>query len=106
MRNHRFCVASIVVLLMIVLASCTQSQPTSTSETFSTPLAESTVVPTTSSPNEPTATVTERQNEVPQGSSEAASAYSDLPQSQTPEGYYVLGDPAAPTIMTHYSDFL
>ncbi len=32
--------------------------------------------------------------------------YAALPQSTTPEGYHVLGDPHAPIVMTHYSDFL
>lgn len=36
----------------------------------------------------------------------AASAYADIPQSTTAEGYQVLGDPAAPVVLTHYSDFL
>ena len=27
-------------------------------------------------------------------------------QSTTPEGYYVLGDPAAPVTLTFYSDFI
>ena len=33
-------------------------------------------------------------------------AYAALPQSRTPEGYYVLGKPDAPVVMQHYSDFL
>lgn len=32
--------------------------------------------------------------------------YAALPQSRTPEGYYVLGEADAPIIMQHYSDFL
>ena len=32
--------------------------------------------------------------------------YASLPQSTTAEGYYVLGKPDAPVVMTHYSDFL
>ena len=32
--------------------------------------------------------------------------YAGLPRSTTPEGYYVLGDPAAPVTLTFYSDFI
>ena len=32
--------------------------------------------------------------------------YAPIPQSKTPEGYFVLGRPDAPLVMQHYSDFL
>jgi hypothetical protein len=32
--------------------------------------------------------------------------YASLPQSTTADGYYVLGKPDAPVVMTHYSDFV
>lgn len=32
--------------------------------------------------------------------------YAGIQQSQTAEGYYMLGDPAAPVVLMHYSDFL
>ncbi len=32
--------------------------------------------------------------------------YARIPQSKTPEGYFVLGRPDAPLVMQHYSDFL
>lgn len=32
--------------------------------------------------------------------------YADIAQSRTAEGYYVLGDPNAPVVLTYYSDFL
>jgi len=32
--------------------------------------------------------------------------YAGLPQSKTPEGYYVLGDTNAPVTLTFYSDFI
>src|SRR3712207_6398634 len=35
-----------------------------------------------------------------------ARKYAALPQGRTPEGYYVLGRPDAPVVLTHYSDFL
>jgi protein-disulfide isomerase len=35
-----------------------------------------------------------------------ASKYAGIPQSKTEDGYYVLGDPNAPVVLTHYSDFL
>lgn len=34
------------------------------------------------------------------------SAYADIPQGVTAEGYQYLGDPAAPVTMVMYSDFL
>lgn len=32
--------------------------------------------------------------------------YGVLPQSKTAQGYYVLGQPDAPVVLTYYSDFL
>ncbi len=32
--------------------------------------------------------------------------YAAFPQSTTPEGYYVLGQPDAPVLIQYYSDFL
>lgn len=32
--------------------------------------------------------------------------YAGIAQSKTAEGYYMLGDPTAPVVLTHYSDFL
>ena len=32
--------------------------------------------------------------------------YASFPQSTTPEGYYVLGQPDAPVLIRYYSDFL
>ncbi len=43
---------------------------------------------------------------VPSATDAPVSRYADLPQSQTAEGYHVLGDLAAPVAMNHYSDFL
>ena len=36
----------------------------------------------------------------------AVSAYVTLPQSRTPDGYFMLGEPDAPILIQHYSDFL
>ena len=36
----------------------------------------------------------------------AVEGYAALPQSKTPEGYYVLGDPNAPATITFFSDFI
>jgi hypothetical protein len=36
----------------------------------------------------------------------AAGPYADIPQGRTPEGYQLLGDPAAPVTLVMYSDFL
>jgi hypothetical protein len=38
--------------------------------------------------------------------SSPATIVAALPQSKTAEGYYVLGEPNAPVVMNHYSDFL
>lgn len=32
--------------------------------------------------------------------------YAGIAQSKTAEGYYMLGNPTAPVVLTHYSDFL
>lgn len=32
--------------------------------------------------------------------------YAGIAQSKTAEGYYMLGEPDAPVVLTHYSDFL
>ena len=61
----------------------TRTSPTSTAATLP---------PTTTAPAAQTAA--------------AASLYVTLPQSRTPEGYFVLGEPDAPILIQHYSDFL
>jgi hypothetical protein len=43
---------------------------------------------------------------LPTAAGSTTDEYAAIPQSRTAEGYYVLGDPNAPVVMTHYSDFL
>jgi hypothetical protein len=40
------------------------------------------------------------------GAAAASSPFATIAQSQTEEGYWVLGDPAAPALIQFYSDFL
>ncbi len=42
----------------------------------------------------------------PASAAVTVAGYAALPQSKTPEGYYVLGDPNAPATITFYSDFI
>ncbi|MDP9309814.1 MAG: hypothetical protein M3R24_02785 [Chloroflexota bacterium] len=53
-----------------------------------------------------TATTTAKAPSTGASAAVAAEGYAALPQSKTPEGYYVLGDPNAPATMTFYSDFI
>ena len=39
-------------------------------------------------------------------SADVSQRYAGIAQSVTTEGYYQLGDPAAPVVLMHYSDFL
>ena len=73
---------------LLGLAACGAARATTTGETVSTspPIGEA-----------------------PAGTGQATvltRTYSDLPQSRTPEGYYVLGRADAPVLIQHYSDFL
>jgi protein-disulfide isomerase len=93
----------------------------------STPAATNTTVPTHTLAAAPSATIAQGQpaTDVPRtavvtatetalsspsatstGAARPGSIYAALSQSKTAEGYYVLGQPNAPIVMTYYSDFL
>ncbi len=88
---------SIILLLgvLVLLAACgsTNQRPAETSNSKPAPIA------TMASP-----AVTESTTSAM--TSDHLSTYAGIPQSQTSEGYHVLGDPNAPVVLTHYSDFL
>jgi hypothetical protein len=85
---------SLVLLVgVLVLAACGNTER-SASLTPTAPLASA----PPSAEGQPSAT--------PTAQNSLAGKYADIPQSQTEQGYYVLGEPDAPVIMTHYSDFL
>jgi protein-disulfide isomerase len=82
--------SSVVLPSASAASTSVATQPRATSEaTTASPAAASTTI---------TATATEL--------ARADRPYATLPQSRTPEGYYVLGQPDAPITLTHYSDFL
>ncbi len=85
---------SLVLLVgVLVLAACGNAERS----TSLTPTAPPASAPP-SAEGQPTAT--------PTAPSNLADKYTDIPQSQTEQGYYVLGEPDASVVMTHYSDFL
>jgi hypothetical protein len=87
--------------MLALLAACGNAEMR-TEQIQIAPATLPTATPTTSpsaASAQPTAT--------PAASAAAgASKYAGIPQSKTADGYYVLGDPNAPVVLTHYSDFL
>jgi len=73
-------------------------------------VAVATITPTTAAPSPQTAqasAASAQPTATPAASAAAgASKYAGIPQGKTADGYYVLGDPNAPVVLTHYSDFL
>jgi glucose/arabinose dehydrogenase len=117
--SHRWIVMSLLIAAL-ALAGCG-----ATGNTASAPSPESTAMTQAAAPqptaaSEPTRESTATAEPTVAGSPEVVatdlpapteaaapdSPYADLTQSQTPEGYYALGDPDAPVVMNHYSDFL
>ena len=74
------------------------NSPAAATATSSTPAAA-----TGTSAAAPSAAATAAPSAAPNA---ASGKYASIPQSKTAEGYYVLGDGAAPIVMMHYSDFL
>ncbi len=68
-------------------------------------ISQTTTVPTARAPTSSPSPIAISTSE-PDATTAIASKYTDLPQSTTPEGYHMLGQPDAPAIMMHYSDFL
>ena len=89
---YRFIRLLAPLLALLGLVACGSGAPAATSSTTVSPTVSSAAVTDTTS--------------APIAGAASASIYVSLPQSQTPEGYYVLGEPDAPVLMEHYSDFL
>jgi len=94
MMRRIFTQGARAALLVVVLSSIVACGGTSV-------ISEEPVAPTGEANNAATTTG----SPVP-AASVGASVYASLPQSKTPEGYYVLGEPTAPVLMQYYSDFL
>ncbi len=105
----------------LLLAACGSNRQTGSSADVSTPSASEPATQTTASATRPTevAANTAAATTMPTSATKAAasspatatvtgrtSQYGALPQGKTQEGYYVLGDPNAPVVISHYSDFL
>ena len=101
----RRCTAWTLMLVALGLAACGgQSTPRSVDGgaspgTAAAPRASSAAA---SSAAPATAATTAAVASAPAGSGR----YAGIAQSRTAEGYYMLGEPAAPVVLTHYSDFL
>ena len=118
-------------LVLLGLAACGGQAAPGTSEAAATPArTEDAVVAPTGAPTIALATATAAATALPATATEPvaaapqatdavtpspeeteaavgpASPYDSLPQSRTAEGYWVLGQPDAPTLIEHYSDFL
>lgn len=89
---------------LLGLSACGGSTPAATQPSASAPRSTVTVAatqPSAISSTSPLATSTAA-TEIAQANRQ----YAALPQSRTPEGYYVLGRPDAPVTLAFYSDFL
>ena len=106
-------------LVVLMLAGCGSSNSEAVSQGATTVRPASEPAPTTTTPtvSSPTTTVAQTASSTSTPAAQTAlaatttvvpaeSIYSALPQNQTTEGYYVLGQPDAPVVLTHYSDFL
>ncbi|HEY0604928.1 MAG TPA: hypothetical protein VGD58_18555 [Herpetosiphonaceae bacterium] len=110
---------------LLGLAACGGSTPTTTQPSVSAPQSTATSAAAQPSASAPQSTVTSAAAQPGVTSSAAPLAtsaaetqaaatsvsqanrpYAALPQSRTPEGYYVLGNADAPVTLTFYSDFL
>jgi len=104
---------------VLMLASCGSSNSETISQAVATvtPTSEPAPMTTTPTVSSTTTTVAQTASSTSTPAAQTASAatttvvpaestYSVLPQNQTTEGYYVLGQPDAPVVLTHYSDFL
>lgn len=82
--------SSLLLLLGWLLVACGQSAATTpTLAPTQSPAEPATTLPATAPPT-----------------AQAASAYADIPQGLTSEGYQLLGAPEAPVTLVMYSDFL
>lgn len=87
------------VALLALLAAC------GTVETRTERVTITKITPTPAAPS-PQAAQTSTAAAQPAAPAATESKYTGIAQSKTADGYYVLGDPNAPVVLTHYSDFL
>jgi protein-disulfide isomerase len=92
------------LIIVVLLAACGSVQ------TRTERVAVATITPTTavSSPQAArTSTASAQSTTTPAApAADGENKYAGIAQSKTADGYYVLGDPNAPVVLTHYSDFL
>ncbi|HEY0736888.1 MAG TPA: hypothetical protein VGD69_18360 [Herpetosiphonaceae bacterium] len=94
---------------LLGLAACGGSRPTTTQPSASAPQSTATSAaaqPSATSSAAPAATSAAETATTANTAAQANRPYAALPQSRTPEGYYVLGNADAPVTLTFYSDFL
>ena len=98
-----------VVAMLALLTAC------GSAEMRTERIAITTITPTTAAPSPQaaqtstasTSTASAQPTTMPAAPAAGGeSKYAGIPQSKTADGYYVLGDPNAPVVLTHYSDFL
>lgn len=83
---HRFLLRFVVCMLVVMLCACTTKAEQPTSSIISTP--------------EPTT-----EQIMPSAVPADTAADVALPMSLDADGYHVIGDPAAPIVLTDYSDY-
>lgn len=112
---------TLVPALAVLMAACGSQQPATTPR--ATPTAAPTLAPSPAiAAAAPTATVIQPETQIQAPTSAATDApalpsptapavpalplYNGIPHGVTPDGFYFLGNPAAPVTLTDYSDFL
>lgn len=85
-----------VVAMLALLATCGSAE----TRTEQIKIAPATL------PTAPSATSSSIASPSAAPAASGESKYAGIRQSKTTDGYYVLGDPKAPVVLTHYSDFL
>ena len=97
---HRSIAITLLVSMALLIAGCASA--TSDAPTTATTAANSTSAstPTTAAISISTSTPT-----VPLPTTVAPAAPESVPMSVDADGYHVIGDPAAPVVMTDYSDY-
>jgi protein-disulfide isomerase len=108
---RRYITALLASGALLGLAACGGSTPAATQPSAAAPQSTATIVATqpsatsSAAPSATSSTVVATQAAATT-IAQANRPYAALPQSRTPEGYYVLGNADAPVTLTFYSDFL
>ena len=99
---HRSIAITLLVSMALLIAGCasTTSDAPATATTAANSTSTSTSTPTTAAISIRTSTPT-----VPLPTTVAPAAPESVPMSVDADGYHVIGDPAAPVVMTDYSDY-